>query len=251
MDTRLSDILHKLDLTPDQIAVYELILKDRQISISEICRRLPTNRIFVYRTVEILAKEGLLESKDRDGEGFRVANPGIVLSLLQKKQLEASKAVSDYQEYLPEILTNWYGYRDPIFKTYDGKDKFWYLFNNILEAEPDNSTFYVIGSGKDFHNIINVDYFNNIWTPKRVAKNINSLLLIHPNNPLFTKLSLKSELKRDWKVLPDEFDNFGSIWLINDKIILWDTFNAKAFEIRNHTLSQFLKGVFRQIWNKL
>ncbi len=249
MNTQFSKILLELNLNQKQAQVYETILLDKRITISEICRKLGTNRIFVYRTLDQLAKLGLLESVERNKEGFLITNPNIVLSLLQQKQYQSNKAVSDFQEFLPEILTNWYGYNEPVFKTYTGKDKFLLLFNSILETTTPNSTIHSFGEGNDFIEIIDINYWSNIWLPKRIKKNISSLILATHNNSYFNINNIKEEYLRDWRFLPVEFNKMGSFWIINDVIILWDTVNTRAFEIRNKTMAEFLKGVFIMVWN--
>lgn len=251
MNTQLSKILLQLNLNTKQAAVYETILLDKRITVSDICRKLGTNRIFVYRTIEELVKLGLLETAERDIQGFKITNPNVVLSLLQQKQYQSNKAVSDFQEYLPEILTNWYGYNEPVFKTYSGKDKFLLLFNNLLEVAPENCTIYMFSEGNDFIELIDINYWANIWLPKRIKKNISALILPTHNNSYFNSTNIKEEYLRNWKFLPPEFNKMGSLWVVNDIIILWDTVNAKAFEIRNKTMAEFLKGVFTMTWNSL
>lgn len=249
MNTQLSKILSQINLDEKQAAVYEIILLDKAITIAEICRKLGTNRIFVYRTIEELVKIGLLESVERNKEGFQITNPNIVLSLLQQKQFESNKAVSDFQEYLPEILTNWYGYNQPVFKTFTGKDKFLLLFNNLLEVIPKNSTIYMFGEGSDFHSVVDLNYWENVWLPKRVHKKILALVLSSSTNTHFINSNIKEEYLRDWKFLPPDFNKMGAFWVVNDVIILWDTFNARAFEIRNHTMAEFLKSIFMLVWD--
>ncbi|MEI6729175.1 MAG: hypothetical protein WCK98_06050 [bacterium] len=248
MNTRLSQILTILDIPAKSGEVYELILKNSTITVAEICRLLGTNRIFVYRTLDLLVEKGLLESRDRAGGDFKLVNPNVVLTLLKQKQMESSKAVSEFEEYLPEILTNWHFYKEPVFKAYDGKDRFWMLFSNLIDKTPSGESLYMVGLGQDLYNIIDLPSFDNIWRPKRLAKNIKDKILARTDNPYFAVSAERDNLLRDWRVLPASFDKIGSIWIAADTIILWDTFNVKAFEIVNHTMAEYLKGLFEVIW---
>lgn len=248
--TNLSEVLAGLDLTTSQIQIYEALLKNRSLSITELARALGTHRMAIYRDLEVLETKGLLENKERDKNSFLVTNPNKILTLLRQNQVKANKAVSDFQAYLPEILTNWYAYSEPVFRTYDGKDKFWLLFNNLLENAPANSTIYEIGMGQDFYNLLDLDYFDNVWRPKRIQKNVFSKILARTDDPHFSTSSTRTQYLRDWRFLPAKFEKLGSIWISGDTIILWDTFNARAFEIRNHTMSQFLIGIFEVLWGE-
>jgi sugar-specific transcriptional regulator TrmB len=238
-------------LTAEQGLLYELILQDRNLSISQLAQKLTTNRMFIYRNLEVLENKGLLEKRNAWEKGFKPTNPSIVASLLKQKQLELNKAITNFDQYLPEILTNWYSFLEPTFKTYDSKDKFWLLFNTLIDKAPENSIIYEIGSGQDFYNIVDLDYWDNVWRPKRLKKNISGRILARNDDPHFTKSQIKTEFKRDWKFLPPSFKSIGSIWVVSNTIILWDTFNGKAFEIQNTTLANLLVATFEALWESV
>jgi len=72
--------------------------------------------------------------------------------------------------------------------------------------------------------------------------------LVRRDDPHFSVSKDRKNYLRDWRFLLQSFDKIGSIWIAADTIIMWDTFNVKAFEIVNHTMAEYLKGLFEVIW---
>lgn len=248
MDVDLKNILKNLDLTDQQVAIYSLILSNKRIKISEIAVKLATNRVSIYRTLQVLQEKGLLDSEVKKDGHFTVKNPTVIASILKKKQLQINQAVNSFDTYLPDILTNFNFYDQPSLIVYEGKDKFWMLFNSILDRIDDNSIIRRCGSGQDFYNIIDLKYWSEFWMPKRIKKNVHFKILAKYDDPYFGKSIANKNDKREWKFLPPKLNNLGSFWVVADIVIFWDTVNDKAFEIKNSTIANLLSNIFEYLW---
>lgn len=239
--------LKELGLSTVAIDTYLLLSKNQQLNITDISIQLGTYRRKIYEALDLLQEIGLVE---KNKEKIVLKSPVVLKTLLRSKQYKINKATIEYEETLPELLSNFFQEgKNPSIKIFDGNNKFRYLFNTILDELDNGGKILSYNEGDDLYESMDMDYFFNIWIPKRVAKNIFIKILATSNNTKFeTELYRNKQMLRETKQLSNTTTK-GCYWIAGPKIILWDTATPKAILIENVLLADLFRKQFELIWD--
>lgn len=247
----LQKALTQLGFEELEIAVYEFLLPERNLNIKNIASKFGTNRVRVYQILDKLQLAGLLSYTKGVSREFNLESPSKILGLLKFQETETSRITKDFSDYLPDLLTNFFSYNQtPTFKVYEGKAQFMSVFNQILEESKPTDYILALGEGEDFNEIIYVDYFKE-WMRKRIAKKLRVKILARPQNTFLKEIEPKNnEQFREMKFLPSQFKlTEGNLFILPNKIIIWNTVQVQAVVIENRSIAQFFVGIFNGIWN--
>jgi predicted DNA-binding transcriptional regulator len=252
-NTKLSKALQKLGISSIAIKLYELLLDDSNISITELCTQLGQYRAKIYEGLDELKVLGLVERENDFKRNIIVKSPTVVFTILKQKQYEINRSVVDLESELPYILANYFSDKDNLdIKVYDGQNKFTYLLTSILDECVDGVEMVSFNENNDIYDIIDSKYFFDVWVEKRVSKNIFNKILLHPKNTFkHSQKPFDQNKLRETKVLQSSLSDQGCYWIIGNKIILWDTSTPKAILIENKILAEVLKTNFYQVWDLL
>ena len=250
---KLNKALQKLGFSPLSIKVYEILLDNPELSITEICSNTGQYRAKIYESLEELKSFGLIERENNYKRQIQVSSPSTVFNLLKQKQYEINRSVVDLEQELPYILANYFDQKDNLdIKVFDGQNKFVYLLTSILDECVDGAEMVSFNENNDIYDIIDSRYFFDVWVEKRLEKSIFNRILSHPENTFVrTQMKFDSQKMRQCKILPNSQSNQGCYWIIGSKIIFWDTVTPKAIQIESKVLSEVLKTNFYQVWERL
>ncbi len=252
-NTKLAKALQKLGLSQLSIQLYELVLSEPNLSITQICTTTGQYRAKIYDSLEELKSIGLIERENNYKRQIQVASPSTVFSLLKQKQYEINRSVVDLEQELPYILADYFDKKDNLdIKVFDGQNKFVYLLTSILDECVDEAEMVSFNENNYIYDIIDSRYFFDIWVEKRIEKSIFNKILCHPENSFIREQKkFDAQKMRKCKILPSSKSDQGCYWIIGSKIILWDTVTTKAIVIENKILSEVLKTNFYQVWDRL
>jgi DNA-binding transcriptional regulator GbsR (MarR family) len=252
-NNKLTKALQKLGISETAIQIYGLLLDQPQISITELCTQTGQYRAKIYEALEELKVIDLVERENDFKRQIRVSSPTTVFTLLKQKQYEINRSVVDFQEELPYILANYFDQKTALdVKVFDGENKFTYLLTTILDECIDGIEMVSFNENNDIYNIIDAKYFFDVWVEKRIAKKIFNRILLHPKNIFINSQQPLDQTKfRETKILPNSNSDQGCYWIIDSKIIFWDTVTPKAILIENKVLACVMKFGFELIWKSV
>lgn len=247
---KLIEALEKLTLSELSRKIYLNVLSNSDLNVSDLSVLLGKYRAKIYEGLNELAKIGLLEKQEQYSRKILVKSPSFVLSLIKQKQFEMNKSATNLQEELPYILSNLAkSMENKQVKTYYGVNEFSYLLATVLDDCADDSQMISFNEHDNIYNIIDTDYFFNIWVEKRIKKNIHNRILANFNNKFVESEKPFDKIKpRELRVLPDSFKNDSCYWIIADKIIFWDTKIPRAILIENKFIADLMYSNFNIIW---
>lgn len=250
---KLNKALQKLGFDNLSIQIYEILLDNPELSITEICSKTGQYRAKIYDAMKVLKDFGLVERENDYKRQIQVASPSKVFNLLKQKQYEINRSVVDLEQELPYILANYFDQKDNLdIKVFDGQNKFVYLLTSILDECVDGTEMVSFNENNDIYDIIDSKYFFDVWVEKRIEKSIFNKILSHPENTFVqSEKKFDSQKMRKCKILPNSQSDKGSYWIIGSKIIFWDTVTPKAIQIESKVLSEVLKTNFYQVWDWL
>ena len=223
----LEKALTRLDFEILEISVYQFLLEERKLNIKNIASKFGTNRMRIYQILDKLQTAGLLTYTKGASREFNLESPTKILGLLKFQETET-------------------------FKVYEGKAQFMSIFNQILEELTPADYILTLGEGEDFNEVIYVDYFRE-WMRKRIAKKLQVKILGRPENIFLKEISIDNEKEfRELKFLPPQFKlTEGNMFILPNKIIIWNTVQVQAVVIENKTIAQFFAGIFNGIWDTI
>lgn len=250
LQTKIIQAAVGLGLIEFEAKIYSLLIDLKNPTITQLCTQTGSYRRKVYEALERLTKVGLVEFASDYSRNIKVKSPIVLDTLLKSKQYELNKVSLNYQDLLPQLLTNFYTEgKEPQIQVFDGLNKFKYLFNTLLDRIPENIEMLSYNEGNDLYDILDLNYFLNIWVEKRIAKKVFAKVLANGDNIDAKKEQTRDKQKyREIRILPNKASNKGCFWVIGNKIILWDTFTIKALVIENKLIASMLKDLFESVW---
>ncbi len=285
MPEKLQQILASLGLDLIQAQIYWQIYSNPKASVSDLANELGTYRKKIYEGLSALEKIGLLEKIEGNGLNktkssvqnlpfanstnstsskveqrkiepkikYQAKSPAIIQTLLKAKQHEASKFLLDFEDILPSLQTKfWESKVKSEVRIFNGENKFKYLLNTILLETEDYTEFLCFNEGEDLLNLFDADYFFQVWSPRRIAKNCFARILANGQNPKHNLTQKTAQQKlRQVKSLPNNRHDLGAFWLIGSKVIFWDTTQIKAILIENESVAKILANMFEITWDNL
>jgi predicted DNA-binding transcriptional regulator len=252
-NNKLNLALQKLGLDKLSISLYEILIDNPNLSITELCTQTGQYRAKIYEALEELKKFGLVGRENDYKRQIKVSSPTTVFTLLKQKQYEINRSVVDLQAELPYILANYFDQKTALdVKVFDGENKFTYLLTTVLDECPDGVEMVSFNENNDIYDIIDSKYFFDVWVEKRITKKIFNRILLHPKNSFTNSQQPLDQVKfRSTKVLSSSLSDQGCYWIIGSKIIFWDTVTPKAILIENKVLASVLNSGFDLVWNNI
>ena len=249
---QLAKTLSALELSKIAIQIYTALLNDSGLSISDMCTQTGVYRRKIYEAIEELKEIGLIERENDYTRNLVIKSPSVVHILLKNKQYEINKSIQNYEEILPGLLTGFYEQgNNPTIRVFDNTNKFIFLFVTILDEIESGSDMISYNESDDLYELLDHNYFFNIWVSKRIKKQIRNRILTNKRN---SKVPLEHPVDenqlREFKILPSSVKEGGCYWVFNTKVILWDTTSPKAVYIENKVFADLMRNQFELIWEQ-
>jgi len=241
--------LSQLGLSNLAIRVYSQVFTEEKETVSKLARELGIYRRRVYESLNELKVMGLIDDEPK----IVAKSPATISALLKAKEYELNKITLEYQQDLPTMLGNFFQKgKIPDIRIFEGINKFRYLFNTILNEIDSREEIVSYNEGNDLYEVLDLEYFFDIWIEKRIERGIFIRILANGENSMHKKEFSKNKIKfRETKILPKTDKNLCCYWVIGSKIILWDTQTPKAFMIENPFLAIMFKNQFELGWERL
>ena len=255
----IQNTLHKslaqIGLDDNQIKVYLLLLENNNFNVTDISRETGIGRNKIYDILKELAQLELIDHTKDFGRKILLKSPSIIGTLLKNQKYQVNHTINDFETILPNLITNYFETKvEPEIKIYEGVNKFVYLMNLILSESQDGEELLSFNESQDLWNIMDYKYFESVWINGRVRKNIFAKILLRNDLSqrefLLHEITLDSTKFRQMKILKNPAVVSGCYWIIGNKVIHWDTLNAKAVLISNSTITDNMRLNFELVWNQ-
>ncbi|MEI6729041.1 MAG: helix-turn-helix domain-containing protein [bacterium] len=251
LQTKIVEAVIELGLTEFEAKIYALLVDLKNPTVTELCTQTGSYRRKVYEALEALNQAGLIEHTSDYSRNIKVKSPVVLDTLLKSKQYELNKVSLNYQDLLPQLLSNFFTEgKEPQIQVFDGLNKFKYLFNTLLDQVENDTEILSYNEGQDLYDILDLNYFLNIWVEKRISKKVFARVLANGGSQAATKEKQRDKEKyREVRMLANTVENKGCFWILGSKIILWDTATVKAVVIENKLIADLLSQLFEGAWN--
>ena len=246
-------VLEQLDLGDLEIQIYQLLLINPDLNVTEIANKTGVYRLKIYNALNNIQKAELISQTEDYNRKIELEPPAKIITKLKLKENNLSRINSDFEQLLPELQSQYYSSaRQPIAKIYQGKKEFTQIFHQILEEIETGGEIIILGESSDFYKIVDLEYFRANWMKPRVKKGVWVKVLVHAHNHDFiSQMPNNDKELRQMRILPKDFDCLGAIWIANNKIINWNTIMARAIVIEDKVMSDFYRQIFEMLWKSV
>lgn len=244
--TNIKGFLQSLGLDEKEAALYLASLELGEANMTELAKKAELKRTTAYLAFESLERRGLMGSfKMRSGLKFVPTRPEILVDKTQKQLDELKtilpelKAISQKPESTPKIYY------------YEGEEGYLTAAEGSLQTP--NSTVRHIGSLKETHNVITLDYDTKYYIPARIKKHIFIKALYYASE---TEEEIKqrkhAEELREIRYLPEKYICKTSVLIYQNTVAI---FSAKkeliTVIIESPEIAEGERRKFDLIWDLL
>lgn len=191
--------LRENGLTTKEISLYLASLALGEAGITDLAAKAKLKKSTAYLVFESLQNKGLMGSfRTKSGNKFVATTPKMLVSK-SEKQLESLKEIVPQ---LDAIRRNEEG--EPAITYYHGKEGYFLAVQDTLKYP--NTTVRHIGSLKEIHSVIGLDYDLKQVVPERMRQNIFLKALYYQSelSPEIRSLDDQGQL-REIRFLPENF----------------------------------------------
>ncbi len=228
--------------------VYLLIFNNSKISITKLAKLLNISRPTLYKLLGELERCDIVKKNQKEGLGFEIASPSVLLHQWQVKQDNELAAQQNYLQRLPVLLENYeQGTGPTVVKVIKGSDSFVKLFFQILEEERSVTEFF--GSAEDFIQFISWDT-DKKWIKKRVKKKILLRTLLVPSQDTRQLQRMDKKQHRETRSLLGMLPFETAFQLFANKVIFWQPKSPLAVLIEDQFIVQMMRSIFYYCWER-
>lgn len=247
-------------LNRDQARIYEILIKNGELSAGKICQKCDIKRGLVYKILDQLIALNLVEKDDQPEKvaKFRVNHPLKIKELAQKREQTARDAQLSLESVLPSLISDFNLLSGmPGVRYFEGINGFRQVLEDTLSSKTEILT---IASVENLHLSNELTKIEQNYVRKRLQlgikkKVINTYSNTRPNPPQITsELDQKYSLITETRYIKKENTRFTSGIQIYDNKISYQTFdneNFLGFIIESNTIYDINKNIFELLWDKL
>lgn len=229
--------------------LYELLLENKQPTITLLAQKLEVHRDKIYKSMEKLEMLGLIQKESDYSREIFVEPPSTLFALLKYKRSQADQVLDSFEEMLPELQTKYNSTkRQTAVRLYEGQDSFVQIFDRFIEEAQDEILCYC--NPAYFHEIISTNYLR-LWIKRRLKKGLGIRIISTKNDPKDYELEQNKDKHRQTRFLPDDADFKGTFYLVGSKIVTWNPILPKAVAIEDSVIAQTYRSMFELIWKSL
>lgn len=254
MYKKIKPILLNLGLTQNQIKIYLSLLKNNNLTISELASKIKLTRSSIYENLRSLEIQGyILKELRQKKEIYKAINIEKLTVKLAAKSRSTARMKTKLELMLPQI-NKWLNNKEeiPQVELFEGKRSQELIFDEIKEFSKDRI---LIASPDSYFTLYphRVDTEEiKIRTEKDKQRGIINRKII--TDTKFTKKVLKTGVPgvREIKVLPKDVKFKSAVTVYDNKVIIYSQ-KGKVFTVvlKSKVIASMMKQIFKTLWNKL
>ena len=237
------EILSKIGLSADEIAVYLACLELGDSTVQKIAKSSGVKRTTVYLVAKSLMERGLVgQYTTRHGLHLSAQRPELLLSQLEERAKEIAsiipqlKALQRKESYRPQV------------KYFDGKEGYFTICEDTLQKHL--SEILWLGDPAEIYAVIGEKYDNEYYIPTRLKRKISIRALLVKNS---WSEKLKSQgghdLMRDVRFLPEHSPFHSTQFIYENKIAsISSTKELASVLVESKDLANMERAKFELLW---
>jgi hypothetical protein len=241
-----ASIFAELGLSEISCGVYQFFLFNPDKSITDCAIDLSVHRRQVYKAVAELTKHKLVSHQDKKV----ITEPISALSsLLDYQSLRLNTRAKELKELAPRIEEQTYFMRDSVVQIFSRKKEYLDIYHRIINEASTGSQLRAFGVGENFYGLIDFDYFDRNYVPIRLSKDIKLKIITCGDLLSQTQVRFKDPTKkRSVRYLGNEYITNSAYWVIEDKVVFWNTQLVRAVVIKDQAVADMMVNSFELSW---
>jgi hypothetical protein len=239
-------IFAELGLSEISCEVYQFFLFNPKRSITDCAKDLSIHRRQVYEGISELIRYKLATHQNKK---IIVEPISVLNSLLDYQSLRLNTKSKELRELAPRIEEQTYFMRDSVVQIFSRKKEYLDIYHRIINEAGEGSEIIAFGVSENFYGLIDFDYFDRNYVPIRLSKNINLKLITCGNLLPKTQTRFQDQSKkREIRYLGEEYLTNSAYWVIEDKVVFWNTQLVRAVVLKDIAVADMMKKSFELAW---
>ncbi len=240
-------LLEKLGVNKTDTKIYIFLVEVGWCSVAQIARDINLPRQTVYSGLKQLLSIGIVEQSRTKKSGLFYADPQILISTINKHNIELERAKSTLEKNLPEILLQKKRYTQsyPTITYYEGEKSLQRLFDDILSQFKTKKDTVFRGFGvntvKD-----KLSGYAEKFIKERAKYDVETRLIIGLGPDDFG-ISGADPLGREVKRIPIPSQDAG-VYMVANRLYIFSYKNKNGIMIEDESVVKFLREVFDYLW---
>lgn len=239
--------LTQLGLSPEESAVYEVLIGAKQLSASQILEKIPYKKGNLYNILAELEEKGLVIKSDKVRNAtFEAAHPNRVLELIERKDQELHKAKVTIEAALPQILSTYnLHHSKPGVRFFEGEAGMKAAAYDSLTAKSEILSYVDLGALQG-HKLLEDDYVK-----KRDRLGIKKRWLTADIPFVYQDAKSYDWTNTDIRLMPADIDlGYTVLQIYDDKInyVTLEKGKLIAVIIEDKNITTMQKTLFELIW---
>lgn len=248
----IHNILSYYGLTDNEVALYELLLKNKELDITQLVNKSGFSRSGVYNALDTLFLHELIEfRKDGRRAYYSVAHPNQLAVLKQKKEQERMMRGKEMEMLIDQLGSQYEMLQEkPGVRYFQGKDGLTEALHLSLQSSDTIYAYVDVRKVQKYVPDINAQYM-----AERIEKEIHKKLILvdspearelmpQPNSHPFTERKFISEQDCMFSIGFEIYNNEILYLTANDD-------EYSAFLVSHPEIAEYHKGIFNYIWKTL
>lgn len=227
----MKEVLEGLGFTSNEAFVYEVLLKEGNISAGRLAAKCSIHRRSVYDILERLCAKGVAGyMKENNLKVYSVSNPKELLDIARKKEFEVQSLLPELEEIYSRTKTR----RETVF--FKGKNGVRHIFEDQINEK---SEILIIGGSNKVYELLK--YYIPHYERERVKYGIKTKLILDTKEMVDIPLS---EIKYvDYNLGPTAINIYSN----KVAIIVWSK-NPYAILIDDENVTKSYRQYFEMMW---
>lgn len=240
-------ILKNINLTADEIKVYELLLAQGEMSARQVIVGAGLKRGTAYYVLRGLKTKGLVEEFAKYKKSyFRLEPPSRLRDYIEGRVRQIKESSATLESALPEMLSQYnLVLHKPGIRFYEGKEGLMKIYEDTLRQA--NSEILVFRSIYDC-SVLDNNFFDS-YTKERAKKNINTKIF-SPNLDTDKEIDIKLKKERRLLVNLNELETEIDIYGSKVAFLAFRGDNIGTI-IESDAVASTMRKIFNALWNKV
>lgn len=241
------ELFKKIGFNENKQNIYLALLSLGTATVTEVSKEAQVERTNVYKIVQELLKEDLIEELPGKVKKFVALPPSRLLDLLENSK-KAGEAL------LPTLLTLFKSTKTkPKFRFYEGEDGFKKVFEDVLKLK--NETIYTFSPVGVLLKRLGITYLRH-YMEKRVKRSVKRLALRPAGDRKYQRKDWEvyaqdEKLDREVRFLPKTIVFNTLIQIYQDRVaVMASEKEGYSFIIESQELADLMKNIFKWLWKQ-
>lgn len=237
-----TEILKDVGLSDNEIRVYLALLKEEELTASEISKATKINRTLIYTLLDSLIGKGMVSYVIKSSiKYFRAGDPNTILAFLKEKSDNIRKIIPDLLKLKAPSRRRY------SVELYEGAEGLKSVLDDILRARP--KEFLDITSGSTVI-VLPRYYMDKFHKEREKIIPLSRILYNHTKMGIKRAKEMKQYPRAQSRVLPKGLSSPSHIYVYADRVCLtlWEKDFPFAILIKSKDMAKRFKEFFEWFW---